>query len=455
MDSSGGDPGPPKIFVAFIGLMFGVIILGILVACLEKTGLLKCQEDTTGDNSDQTRPQQQQALFGQNQIPLRQQFWFDQNQIPVQMSPPPPVLFRPIPNPQLEFATMERFLNEMENEKPIRFSSNELKALTNNFSAVLGSGGYGVVYRGEFTTAIPVAVKVLTSSSDKRIEEQFMAEVSAIGRANHINLVRLYGFCFERDMRALIYEFMENGSLDELLFDPKKEIGWEKLREITIGTAKGLAYLHEECRKRIIHYDIKPANILLDGDLRPKVSDFGLAKLCSVDVSQITMTGCRGTPGYAAPELWEPFPVSHKCDIYSFGIVLFETLARRRHHDQNVKEESKQWLPRWAWEALSNGELSEMLSELGIEEKDMEKAVRMAMTALWCIQQRPEARPMISNVAMILEGSVEIEPPPCPFKSFHGTAPSSGGSDGLSSSSATSESAVSKPHHITKEIQTL
>ncbi|KAK7329265.1 hypothetical protein VNO77_23418 [Canavalia gladiata] len=161
-------------------------------------------------------------------------------------------------------SAMNKFLNDMEREKPIRFTSKDLKIATHNYSNLLGSGGFGAVYKGIFGNGINVAVKVLCGSSDKRIEEQFMAEVVTIGRIHHFNLVRLHGFCFERNLIALVYEYMENGSLDKYLFRENNTIGFERLFEITVGTAKGIAYLHEECQQRIIHYDIKPGNILLD-----------------------------------------------------------------------------------------------------------------------------------------------------------------------------------------------
>lgn len=183
-----------------------------------------------------------------------------------------------------------------------------------------------------------VVVKVLSGSSDKKIEDQFLAEVTTIGRTHHMNLVQPYGFCFDRNLRALVYEFMPNSSLDRLLFSTDKDIEWEVLYNIAIGTAKGIAYLHEECHQIIIHYDIKPGNILLDTNFCPKAADFGLAKLCNREKTHVTMTGGRGTPGYAAPEMWMPFPVTQKRDVYSFGMLLFEILGRRRNLDVNLPD---------------------------------------------------------------------------------------------------------------------
>jgi hypothetical protein len=221
----------------------------------------------------------------------------------------------------VEMGSMSYFFEDIQKERPVRFSSQQLRAFTRNYAHKVGSGGFGVVYKGRFPNGAAVAVKVLNSTLGKRAEEQFMAEVGTIGRTYHINLVRLYGFCFDATTKALVYEYMENGSLDGYLFDPppEKTVGFGKLYEIAVGTAKALRYLHEECAQRIIHYDIKPENVLLGAGLEPKVSDFGLARLCDREDTHLTITGARGTPGYAAPELWMPLPVTHKCDVYSYG----------------------------------------------------------------------------------------------------------------------------------------
>jgi serine/threonine protein kinase len=264
---------------------------------------------------------------------------------------------------------MDKFLNDMEREKPIRFSGQQLRIATDNYSNLLGSGGFGTVYKGIFSNGTMVAVKVLRGSSGKKIDEQFMAEVGTIGRIHHFNLVKLYGFCIERNLIALVYEYMENGSLDMYLFHEKNSLGYVKLHEISIGTARGIAYLHEECQHRIIHYDIKPGNILLDWNLNPKVADFGLAKLCNRENTHITMTGVRGTPGYAAPEIWMPSPITHKCDVYSFGMLLFEIIGRRRNLDiKNI--ETEEWFPIWVWKKFDAGLLEEAMIECGIDEKN-------------------------------------------------------------------------------------
>ncbi|XP_054820417.1 G-type lectin S-receptor-like serine/threonine-protein kinase At5g24080 [Prosopis cineraria] len=312
---------------------------------------------------------------------------------------------------------MEKFLNDIESGRPIRFTSRHLTRATNNYSNMLGSGGFGSVYKGTLGNGTVVAVKVLHSSvSDKRMEEQFMAEVSTIGRVHHFNLVRLLGFCIETDTRALVYEYMCNGSLDKYLFCENKALGFGKLHEIAVGTAKGIAYLHEECNQRIIHYDIKPENILLDHNFCPKVADFGLAKLYNREKSCVTMTGLRGTPGYAAPELWMPFRVTHKCDVFSFGMLLFEIIGRRRNLDVNLTE-SQEWFPRQVWIKFESEKLEELIIDYGIfEDEDKEIVERMARLAFWCVQYRPELRPIMSVVVKMLEGSMDIPDPSNPFQ---------------------------------------
>ncbi|KAL6186205.1 hypothetical protein ACLB2K_042326 [Fragaria x ananassa] len=341
-----------------------------------------------------------------------------------------------------QFPTVKEFLSDMEREKPVAYTAKQIAEYTQNYSYsnILGSGGFGVVYKGFLENGVTVAVKVLTNNRGKMVEKQFMAEVGTLGRTYHVNLVRLVGFCFVPEMKALVYEYMENGSLEKLLFKNDGEVDLEKLHGIAVQTAKGLAYLHEECERKIIHYDIKPENVLLDENLNPKVADFGLAKLCNRGSSQVILTNFRGTAGYAAPELWKPYPVTHKCDVYSFGILLFEIVERRRHYDDNVSHESRDWLPKWTWNMFEKNELATLLLRCGIEESDREKAERMLLIALWCIQYSPEARPLMSNVVQMLEGNKEISPPPFPFEHLQSPRLNSGQNSGTDDDTSLSAS---------------
>lgn len=321
---------------------------------------------------------------------------------------------------RVQLESVNRFLDDILREKPARFTPENLREFTGNYAERLGSGGFGVVYRGTFPNGVQVAVKILNRTLDRHAEEQFMAEVGTAGRTYHINLVRLYGFCFDATTKALVYECLENGSLDRFLFKHEHEkrrddvLEFDTLHRIVVGTARGLRYLHEECQHRIIHYDIKPGNVLLTADYSPKVADFGLAKLCNRDNTHLTMTGARGTPGYAAPELWLPLPVTHKCDVYSFGMLVFEILGRRRNLEFEHPE-SQEWYPKWVWQRFDQGRFDDVMTASGIQGKDREKAERMCKVALWCIQYQPEARPSMSNVVRMLEGEEEIARPVNPF----------------------------------------
>ncbi|XP_023524202.1 rust resistance kinase Lr10-like isoform X1 [Cucurbita pepo subsp. pepo] len=320
-----------------------------------------------------------------------------------------------VPVWEIDQPTMEKFIKEMAEQRPIRFTAHQLYYFTGNYSTPLGSGGFGTVYKGEFPNGVKIAAKVLKRNSDKQAEEQFMNEVGTIGKTYHINLVRLNGFCYDHYMCALVFEYMENRSLDKYLFGKNEELDWGKLRDVAIGTAKGLAYLHEECQQKIIHYDIKPANILLDENFTPKVGDFGLAKLCNRDSTHMSLTGYRGTPGYSAPEfLLKNYPITHKCDVYSFGMVLFEIIGRKRNGGV-TDSGNPDWFPQHVWEAQEKGELVEFVRRCGYAEDDKEGVIWTCEVALWCIQDCPDERPPMSAVVKMLEGGVEIMPPSKPF----------------------------------------
>lgn len=335
---------------------------------------------------------------------------------------PPPINMAPDFHFEADELRVERFLRKIAKEKPVRFTSWDLNGFTSNYSTRLGSGGFGKVFKGKLPNGMNIAVKVLKRISDKSGEKQFMAEVGSIYKTHHINLVRLYGFCYEHSMSALVFEYMENGSLDKYLFGKKNKLEWEKLHNIAIGTARGLAYLHEDCQHTIIHYDIKPANILLDANFFPKVGDFGLAKLYNRDCTHFSITGYRGTPGYSAPEMiLTNYPITHKCDVYSFGMVLFEIIGRKGNAGTTVSG-NPDWFPQHVRDAHEKGKLVELIVACGIGEDDREKAIRACNVALWCAQDSPDTRPPMSAVVKMLEGGVEIMPPPMPFQYLNSIA---------------------------------
>ncbi|XP_059637398.1 putative receptor protein kinase ZmPK1 [Cornus florida] len=208
-----------------------------------------------------------------------------------------------------------------------RFTYAALKKASKNFREEIGRGGGGVVYKGTLSDNRVVAIKRLNGA--KQGEAEFLAEVSTIGRLNHMNLIEMWGYCAEGKHRLLVYEYMEHGSLAENL--NANTLDWEKRFNIALGTAKGLAYLHEECLEWVLHCDVKPHNILLDSNYQPKVSDFGLSKLLNRSGdNNSSFSRIRGTRGYMAPELVSNLPVTSKVDVYSFGVVVLEIVAKER-----------------------------------------------------------------------------------------------------------------------------
>ncbi|KAF7081849.1 hypothetical protein CFC21_085755 [Triticum aestivum] len=216
---------------------------------------------------------------------------------------------------------------------PKRYTYSEVMKITSSRNHELGKGGYGVVFKGRLHDDRLVAVKFLHDC--KGNGDEFVNEVMSIGRTSHVNIVSLFGFCLEGSKRALIYEYMPNGSLDRYIYSEnhKEILGWERLYAIAIGIARGLEYLHHSCNTRIVHFDIKPHNILLDRDFCPKIADFGLAKLCHAKESKLSMTGARGTIGFIAPEVHSRTfgVVSTKSDVYSYGMMLLEMVGGRKN----------------------------------------------------------------------------------------------------------------------------
>ncbi|XP_055961041.1 PR5-like receptor kinase [Mercurialis annua] len=300
-----------------------------------------------------------------------------------------------------------------------RYKYKQVKKMTESFKEKLGQGGYGCVFKGKLLDGRHVAVKILKES--KSNGEEFINEVASIGRTSHINNVTLLGFCFEGSKRALIYEFMSNGSLEKHIFKNNsstnnREFGWEKLYEITLGIARGLEYLHRGCNTRILHLDIKPHNILLDEQFCPKISDFGLAKTCPGRESIISMTGMRGTIGYIAPEIFcRNFGgISYKSDVYSYGMLVVEMVGARKNICIGVDHKSSEiYFPDWIYKHL---EFDEEFKLSGIEnEEDKKIAKKLILVSLWCIQTNPLKRPPMDRVVDMLVGSVEsLAIPPMP-----------------------------------------
>ncbi|XP_006644290.2 G-type lectin S-receptor-like serine/threonine-protein kinase SD2-5 [Oryza brachyantha] len=292
---------------------------------------------------------------------------------------------------------------------PKRFSYDELKVATRKFSAKLGAGGFGSVFKGKIGKEI-IAVKCLEGVEQGM--EEFLAEVKTIGRIHHLNLVSLIGFCSEKSHRLLVYEYMSNGSLDKWIFhtSPVFTLSWKTRRNIIMAIARGLSYLHEECKEKIAHLDIKPQNILLDDKFNAKLSDFGLSKQINRDQSKI-MTRMRGTRGYLAPE-WLGSRITEKADTYSFGIVMTEIICGRKNLDESQPEESIH-LVSLLQEKARSGQLFDLVDN-GSDDMQchIEEVMEMMNLAMWCLQVDSTRRPLMSTVAKVLEGAMNMEDMP-------------------------------------------
>ncbi|AES59902.1 putative glycerophosphodiester phosphodiesterase, protein kinase RLK-Pelle-LRK10L-2 family [Medicago truncatula] len=315
-------------------------------------------------------------------------------------------------------AIIEKFLEDYRALKPTRYSYVEIKRITNNFGDMLGQGAYGTVYKGSISKEFSVAVKILNVSQGNG--QDFLNEVGTMGRIHHVNIVRLIGFCADGFKRALIYEFLPNGSLQKFINSPdnkKNFLGWKKLHEIALGIAKGIEYLHQGCDQRILHFDIKPQNVLLDHNFIPKICDFGLAKLCSRDQSIVSMTAARGTLGYIAPEVFSRNfgNVSFKSDVYSYGMMLLETIGGKKITEDLEENSSHVYYPEWIYNLIDDEE--EMRIHVD-DEGDEKIARKMAIVGLWCIQWHAMDRPSMQMVVQMLEGDEDKTPiPPNPFAS--------------------------------------
>ncbi|CDY52702.1 BnaA04g10630D [Brassica napus] len=295
-----------------------------------------------------------------------------------------------------------------------QYSYSEVKRITKSFSHTIGTGGFGTVYGGNLCNGRKVAVKVLKNF--KSNGEDFINEVASMSQTSHVNIVSLLGFCYERSKRAIVYEFLENGSLDQFISKKSSlNLDTSTLYGIALGVARGLEYLHHGCKTRIVHFDIKPQNILLDDNLCPKVSDFGLAKLCEKRESILSLLDTRGTIGYIAPELVSRIygRVSYKSDVYSYGMLVLEMIGARNKEtvETAASDASSTYFPDWIYKDFVEGDHTWVTGDATKEEKEVAK--KMILVGLWCIQPCPANRPPMNRVVEMMEGRLDaIEVPP-------------------------------------------
>lgn len=302
-----------------------------------------------------------------------------------------------------------------------------IKVATNNFSHAnkLGQGGFGSVYKGMLPNGQEIAVKRLARNSGQG-DLEFKNEVVLMAKLHHRNLVRLQGFCLERNERLLIYEFMPNTSLDQFMFDPTKResLGWEERYKIIAGIARGLLYLHEESQVRIIHRDLKPSNILLDENMNAKISDFGMARLFAIDQTQGATSRVVGTYGYMPPEYALHGQFSVKSDVFSFGVIVLEIVSGKKNTYFSNGETVEHLLSN-AWKNWREGTPLNIIDPTLVD-GSRDEIMRCIHIGLLCAQESVAERPTMASVVLMLNSYTQtLQVPSRPaFVGYSGMEPS-------------------------------
>jgi serine/threonine protein kinase len=307
-------------------------------------------------------------------------------------------------NQQAFFDVKDRHHEEVYLGNLKRFPFRELQVATNNFSSknLVGKGGFGNVYKGILSDGTVVAVKRLKDGNAVGGEIQFQTEVEMISLAVHRNLLRLYGFCMTSNERLLVYPYMCNGSVASRL-KGKPVLDWGTRKNIALGAARGLLYLHEQCDPKIIHRDVKAANILLDNYCEAVVGDFGLAKLLDHQDSHVT-TAVRGTVGHIAPEYLSTGQSSEKTDVFGFGILLLELITGQRALEFGKAANQKGAMLDWVKKIHQEKKLELLVDKDLKSNYDKIELEEMVQVALLCTQYLPSHRPKMSEVVRMLEG---------------------------------------------------
>ncbi|XP_039060284.1 putative receptor-like protein kinase At4g00960 [Hibiscus syriacus] len=292
--------------------------------------------------------------------------------------------------------------NSKTHVESLQIDFNVVRVATENFSDanMLGRGGFGPVYKGKLEDGREVAIKRLSENSGQGTRE-FKNEVMLLAKLQHRNLVKLLGFSFEKRERVLIYEFLPNSSLDHFIFDPVKRLllNWDKRYKIIEGTAKGLVYLHEDSQYRIIHRDLKAANILLDEQMNPKISDFGMAKLFAVDQTRADTSKIVGTYGYMAPEYAWHGQYSVKSDVYAFGVLVLEIISG--HKINSFSNQVGDSLLTHAWKNWNEGTALEFVDPI-LRDGSRREIMRCIHLGLLCVQENIAYRPTMASVVLML-----------------------------------------------------
>lgn len=285
---------------------------------------------------------------------------------------------------------------------------------TDNFSDAnkLGQGGFGCVYKGVLLDGQEMAIKRLSRESGQGAEE-FKNEVKLIAKLQHRNLVRLLGCCVDMDEKMLVYEYLKNRSLDSFVFDKERNslLNWETRFNIIGGIARGLLYLHQDSRYRIIHRDLKASNILLDGDMNPKISDFGMARIFGGDETEGNTRRVVGTYGYMAPEYAMDGLFSTKSDVFSFGVLVLEIITGKKNRGFYNSDHELNLLG-YAWKLWKEGKGTELLDKSMGDMFLKHEVLRCIQVGLLCVQERADDRPTMASVVLMLSSESACLPQP-------------------------------------------
>ncbi|CAN4092103.1 unnamed protein product [Withania somnifera] len=313
-----------------------------------------------------------------------------------------------------EFNVVEGTTDDISSAESLQYDLNTIRVATSNFSTEnrIGEGGFGVVYKGKLPNGQEIAVKRLSRSSGQGIEE-FKNEIVLIAMLQHRNLVRLLGYCLEGDEKILVYEFVPNKSLDYFLFDPEKQqlLDWSRRYKIIGGIARGLLYLHEDSRLRIIHRDLKASNILLDAEMNPKISDFGMARIFGIDQSEEITNRIVGTYGYMSPEYAMHGQYSVKSDVFSFGVLVLEIISGKKN-SVFYQSDGAEDLLSYVWKNWRGGTPLNIMDPTFAESYSRNEVIQCIHIGLLCVQEDVNERPTMASVVLMLNSYSTTTPAP-------------------------------------------
>ncbi|XP_048446969.1 G-type lectin S-receptor-like serine/threonine-protein kinase At1g61500 isoform X2 [Pyrus x bretschneideri] len=317
-------------------------------------------------------------------------------------------------------STLQEYIREHERSDLFIYRFDSISIATNNFSITnkLGEGGFGPVYKGKLKEGKEIAVKRLSSNSGQGVEE-FKNEMLLISKLQHKNLVRIMGCCVKDDEKLLVYEFMPNGSLDTILFNPKRraELDWARRFDVIQGVARGLLYLHHDSRLKVIHRDLKVSNILLDENMNPKISDFGLARIVQGTQNLENTQKVVGTLGYMAPEYAMGGILSEKSDVYSFGVLLLEIVSGTKNTSFYYHEKQLGFLA-YSWHLWNEGRGLDLVDEVLADSYPSSQAMRCVHIGLLCVQDNATDRPTMPDVVLMLSSETDRPQPQRPIFTF-------------------------------------